>query len=226
MKLRTHGRRAVLTVHDPWNQSGRIEGLEEKVDDLLQRGFTGLVLQCEGVTQIDSRGLGQLVQVNAAIMRRGGHLQIVGLTRPLNDLLSVVRLTGWIPGRRLALNPVRAPVRSAARCRSPSVRRDAKDTHLDDGVGRLAHAPRGRTTKDIDILVDAMPETWCACVPCSRSSTTGGQRCRRRRRGALCGRPGGRRNRRGSHVDTLRPSDAADCQFLRALVDEASKVQG
>jgi anti-anti-sigma factor len=97
MKLRTHGRRAVLTVHDPWNQSGRIEGLEEKVDDLLQRGFTGLVLQCEGVTQIDSRGLGQLVQVNAAIMRRGGHLQIVGLTRPLNDLLSVVRLTGGSP---------------------------------------------------------------------------------------------------------------------------------
>jgi anti-anti-sigma factor len=92
LELRTDGTRAVLTVHGPWNRAGHIEGLEETVDDLLRRGCVEFVLHLEGVSHIDSRGLGQLVQVYAAIARSGGRLQIVGLTKTLDGLLSAVKL--------------------------------------------------------------------------------------------------------------------------------------
>ena len=67
--------------------------LKDKIQSLLQQGKTKLVLDLGGVSYVDSAGLGQLVQLHATTMHHGGTLKLLNLTKRLNDLLVVTRLS-------------------------------------------------------------------------------------------------------------------------------------
>jgi len=67
--------------------------LKDKIQSLLQQGRVRLVLDLGGVSYVDSAGLGQLVQLHATSVSHGGKLKLVHLTKRLNDLLVVTRLS-------------------------------------------------------------------------------------------------------------------------------------
>ena len=67
--------------------------LRDKIQSLLQQGKKTLLVDLGGVSYVDSAGLGQLVQLHATAMHNGGTLKLLNLTKRLNDLLVVTRLS-------------------------------------------------------------------------------------------------------------------------------------
>ena len=78
--------------------SGRItmgEGdtlLKDKLHSLLHQGKKNLLLNLAQVSYVDSAGLGALVAAYTTVTREGGNLRLVGITRKLQDLLSITKL--------------------------------------------------------------------------------------------------------------------------------------
>jgi anti-sigma B factor antagonist len=72
-------------------QGGRME-LVEKVRQLLQQGHRQLVLELGSVRYVDSSGLGELAESNAAAHTRGASLKLLHVGRRLSDLLVLTRL--------------------------------------------------------------------------------------------------------------------------------------
>jgi anti-sigma B factor antagonist len=78
--------------------SGRItlgEGdtlLKDKLHSLLHQGKKNLLLNLGQVSYVDSAGLGALVATYITVNREGGTLKLVGLTKKLQDLLSITKL--------------------------------------------------------------------------------------------------------------------------------------
>jgi anti-sigma B factor antagonist len=58
----------------------------------LQEGHARLVLDLRHVRYVDSVGLGELVQAFSAVRNRGGVLNLLNVTRRLNDLHVVSKL--------------------------------------------------------------------------------------------------------------------------------------
>ena len=73
------------------NQGGDVL-LKDKIQSLLQQGYTKLVLDLGGVSYVDSAGLGQLVQIHATTKGKGGSLRLANVTKRLKDLLVVTKL--------------------------------------------------------------------------------------------------------------------------------------
>lgn len=67
--------------------------LQDKVRSLLQQGRKQLVVNLAGVSYMDSAGLGQLIQSFATTSKQGGALKLVNLTRRLQDLLVITKLS-------------------------------------------------------------------------------------------------------------------------------------
>jgi anti-sigma B factor antagonist len=67
-------------------------GLRDKVRSLIEQGHKKLLLDLSGVSYMDSSGLGELVHVYATTKNKGGMLKLVGLTRRINDLLTITKL--------------------------------------------------------------------------------------------------------------------------------------
>lgn len=67
--------------------------LRDKVQSLLQQGHRHILLDLAGVAYIDSAGLGQLVRLHATTINHGGSLKLLHLTKRLNDLLVLTRLS-------------------------------------------------------------------------------------------------------------------------------------
>ena len=78
--------------------SGRItmgEGdtlLKDKLHSVLHQGKKNLLLNLAQVSYVDSAGLGALVAAYTTVTREGGSLRLVGVTRKLQDLLSITKL--------------------------------------------------------------------------------------------------------------------------------------
>lgn len=66
--------------------------LKDKVQSLIQQGYTSLLLDLSGVSYVDSAGLGELVQAYATTKNRGGALKLLNVTKRLRDLLVVTKL--------------------------------------------------------------------------------------------------------------------------------------
>jgi anti-sigma B factor antagonist len=66
--------------------------LKDKVNSLLQQGYTKMLLDLGGVAYVDSAGLGQLVQVKVTAANRKATLKLLNVTKRLNDLLVVTHL--------------------------------------------------------------------------------------------------------------------------------------
>jgi len=67
--------------------------LQDKVRSLLQQGQKQLIVNLGGVSYMDSAGLGQLIQSYATTSKQGGALKLVNLTRRLQDLLVITKLS-------------------------------------------------------------------------------------------------------------------------------------
>src|SRR5882672_9375923 len=84
-----------VTVVD---MSGRItlgEGgvvFRNTIRDLLDRGYTQILLNLGDVTYIDSSGVGELVSAFTAVRKQGGELKLLNLTKRVHDLLQITKL--------------------------------------------------------------------------------------------------------------------------------------
>ena len=67
--------------------------LKDKINSLLQQGRKKLLLDLGGVAYVDSAGLGQLVQVKVTAGRSAAELKLLHITKRLQDLLVVTRLS-------------------------------------------------------------------------------------------------------------------------------------
>lgn len=68
------------------------ELLRDKVNSLVHQGHKNLILNLEGVPYIDSAGLGEIVRTYTTVSRQGGKLKLLGLTKRIQDLLSITKL--------------------------------------------------------------------------------------------------------------------------------------
>jgi len=78
--------------------SGRItigEGsvqLRDSVGNLLSAGRQKIVLNLEGVTYVDSSGIGELVSRYTTTKNQGGQLKLLKLPKKIKDLLMITKL--------------------------------------------------------------------------------------------------------------------------------------
>ena len=68
------------------------ELLKDKINSLIQQGHKKLILNLEGVTYVDSAGLGEIVRTYTTVSRQGGSLKLLNLTKRIEDLLSITKL--------------------------------------------------------------------------------------------------------------------------------------
>ncbi len=66
--------------------------LRQKIDELIQRGHLNLIVNLDGVTYIDSAGVGAVVWKYITLVKRGGMLKLVNLRPRTHTVLSVTRL--------------------------------------------------------------------------------------------------------------------------------------
>jgi anti-sigma B factor antagonist len=69
------------------------ERLNDKVRSALQSGERKILLNLGGVPYMDSAGLGELVNAYTTVKKQGGALKLVGVTKKLNDLLVITKLS-------------------------------------------------------------------------------------------------------------------------------------
>ena len=66
--------------------------LKDKMQSLVQQGRKNVLLNLGEVSYVDSAGLGQIVQSYATIMKNGGSLKLLNVTKRIRDLLSITKL--------------------------------------------------------------------------------------------------------------------------------------
>ena len=96
MKLaeRTLGAVTIIDIDGPITLGqGDTDRLADKVRSLLQQGRKQLIANLANVSYMDSAGLGELVQAYTTVSRQGGALRLVGVTKRLNDLLVITKLS-------------------------------------------------------------------------------------------------------------------------------------
>jgi anti-sigma B factor antagonist len=71
--------------------SGDVE-LRKSVEDAVAGGHNNILLNLQGVTHIDSSGIGEMVGVYTTMTRKGGKMKLVNLTPKINDILQVTQL--------------------------------------------------------------------------------------------------------------------------------------
>lgn len=68
------------------------EQLREIVHGLLEQGHMKILLNCEGVTFIDSTGIGELVATYTKVKNRHGTLALLKLTARIQELMEITQL--------------------------------------------------------------------------------------------------------------------------------------
>ena len=66
--------------------------LRDTVAELIEQGQRKIMLNLRRVTYIDSSGIGELVRALSAARGRGGELELVNLSLPVNEVLKITRL--------------------------------------------------------------------------------------------------------------------------------------
>lgn len=74
-----------------------VELLREALLAAVDRGERRLLLNCAGLTYVDSAGVGELVSAYSAVVRRGGELKLLKPNGRLRDVLEITRLDTLIP---------------------------------------------------------------------------------------------------------------------------------
>ncbi|MBN2370198.1 MAG: STAS domain-containing protein [Vicinamibacteria bacterium] len=68
------------------------EALREAVAKLVDSGKTKILLNLADVPYVDSAGLGEIVRCYTMVLRKGGRLKLVNLTKKIRDLLAITKL--------------------------------------------------------------------------------------------------------------------------------------
>jgi anti-sigma B factor antagonist len=69
------------------------EALRTRVRQLVESGYTQIILNLENVSYIDSVGLSTLVSTYTTTRREGGDMKLLNLTKRVHDLLQITRLS-------------------------------------------------------------------------------------------------------------------------------------
>ncbi|MCY4660400.1 MAG: STAS domain-containing protein [Acidobacteria bacterium] len=68
------------------------ELLKDKINSLVQQGYTKLILNLADVPYIDSGGLGQVVRTFTTVKQHNGSLKLMNVTKRIEDLLAITKL--------------------------------------------------------------------------------------------------------------------------------------
>lgn len=71
---------------------GSSVSLPSAVGSLLEQGQHNILLNLEGVSSIDARGLGELVSSYVVVTRSGGQFKLLNLTHTLRELMMTTKL--------------------------------------------------------------------------------------------------------------------------------------
>ena len=66
--------------------------LKDTVRRLVDTGCRRVVLHLAGVSYVDSIGVAELVRTHAILGSRGGRLKLLGIPKPVDELLTLTRL--------------------------------------------------------------------------------------------------------------------------------------
>jgi anti-sigma B factor antagonist len=66
--------------------------LTNAIDSLLEEGQNRILLNLEGVTSIDAKGMGELVSNYVAVKKQGGQFKLSNLTQMLRELMITTKL--------------------------------------------------------------------------------------------------------------------------------------
>ncbi len=72
-----------------WKGSGE---LNNKVRELVDTGIRNILLNAQGVGEVDSSGIGEFVGSYTTVSNRGGHLKLLNLTNKLNQVIETTNL--------------------------------------------------------------------------------------------------------------------------------------
>jgi anti-sigma B factor antagonist len=72
-----------------WKGSGE---LHNKVRELVDTGIRNILLNAQGVGEVDSSGIGEFVSSYTTVSNRGGHLKLLNLTDKLNQVIETTNL--------------------------------------------------------------------------------------------------------------------------------------
>ncbi len=66
--------------------------LKRKIDELLEKNETNLLVNLAQVPYMDSGGLGEIVRSYTTVKRAGGNLKLLNTTSRISDLLTITKL--------------------------------------------------------------------------------------------------------------------------------------
>ena len=82
----------VLEITGRLTMGSGSEKLEEMLRDLIASGERALLLDCAGVSVIDSQGIKSLVQGVTSMEKRGGKLKLLKISPRVREVLDLTRL--------------------------------------------------------------------------------------------------------------------------------------
>jgi anti-sigma B factor antagonist len=86
------GNVSVLDLKGRVRMIGTTVALHRSIGCLVLEGKTQILLNLNGVTHIDSSGLGELIASRITVTGKGGALKLCNLTDGLRDLMSMTKL--------------------------------------------------------------------------------------------------------------------------------------
>jgi anti-sigma B factor antagonist len=89
---RTVGDVVIVDVSGKVTLGGGDVVLKDKMQSLVQQGKKKVLLNLAEVSYVDSAGLGEIVQSYATMMKNGGALKLLNVTKRIKDLLSITKL--------------------------------------------------------------------------------------------------------------------------------------
>jgi anti-sigma B factor antagonist len=66
--------------------------LKRKIDELIERNETKILLNLANVPYMDSGGLGEIVRSYTTVKRANGELKLLNATKRISDLLTITKL--------------------------------------------------------------------------------------------------------------------------------------
>ena len=97
IKLRTSGSIPVLVVSGRLTIGEPSEHLIQALDEVFKNGSRKVIIELNGVPQIDSSGISALVRSSIKLSKEGGALRLVCGPGRVRDALTVTRLVEAIP---------------------------------------------------------------------------------------------------------------------------------
>lgn len=92
IETRVEGPATVMELHGAMTSNDGDPLLRPAVRAAIERGARHIILNLEGVTDIDSYGVAILASSHMSAVSRGGRLMISNLTRKLQHLFAITRL--------------------------------------------------------------------------------------------------------------------------------------